>query len=420
MVEYIIDMSSFPSGGYGAVLLPRKPVVGHPSVTEVLETLERLCSKQEGHTFAYDMHGGRKSLGREEGGLSGLVRALIGAVGRCSAEGQCFDGNSRCLKVLFRRPGRENGRPPMDYVNLCRMVARIGPEAMMEHTPHVHIAQNKSVMFSLTAAQPFEVKGATATAANAVVSPGDVIHIMPMVMCQGFFVENEKAALDLCKSVRFLNENGIFHRDIKKENAMVCGQISPKLVDFGNAIVDPPPPSSSPGLISREAWAERLRNDGFVNNAAQVFFRNQTVHPYGNAVFHQRGMDVEQRQFDFTRTPNAPLTAMLLSRSAVADAKKLVKAYEHLPVFDRYVLHKNDCFALAVMLHSANCPSLMVGGGLFDCFRAPKVNPHGFASEERSMKGDLLFDMCAFDEADFHRFREVYERNVCHVSNRVE
>ena len=201
------------------------------------------------------------------------------------------------------------------------------------------------------------------------------MYIMPMQLCQTEFRSNALSILQveaLMDSLAFMNHRGVFHTDIKDDNMMVCDGVI-KFIDFGSAVV------VTDSTTVQDLSSHRPKR-----------FR----HPaYGAAL-------------------NVPL----LSSGAVFDItnkynglNSITKSLWTTKEFRTYLLHKNDCFALACAVYSYQrgasiSPRQNGGAGMLSCFRTSKYDD---APAYRRQLKSALFKGCSLDETD-DDFKERY------------
>lgn len=359
-----LDLSGLPIGGYGVILTK-----DHMVDRGVLS----LASEGECFGVSLDDNGElKKEVFLSSSEFSNLV-----------------NNNSACYKLLF---SCDQAKCIQEDRIIAKLRRKLDEETLQKYTTFSPISLNNPdngsheatiYMFKINFPRLIKV---TTRLANTTLN---TIYLFSHKWCESGLKVSDECSKQLMDTLYFLNYNGVFHNDIKDENVMMC-QGKGTFIDFGSTLVDEDP---------NEDLKKYYKPKAIVYPIIQEFYK-----------LSERGSTSLSRSLIVFPSKNAPSTSnFLMDRNKVT---QMMKKYENMPLFHRYLFHKNDCFLLANLLFLKGRRS----GGGFLCFGKPKVVNNNNVGDLRDQKirteitnlykglDKLLF----FDEQDFAEFRERY------------
>jgi serine/threonine protein kinase len=212
----------------------------------------------------------------------------------------------------------------------------------------------------------------------------------------------------LIGQIRFLHSRGIFHRDVKRDNVMICDGKA-MLIDFGNLIFD-----DGNGLSYKPMnHAHPLAYHYFMKSA----FPTMRLDTVGKFVMNLMGNAVKASIKSRSVTTKSRVTKMPDVFNFLTNADKRVA--------DAYMMSKDDCFGLVVVLKSFVLKTAfllpltdgLVGGGGFTCFgKASCSAKYSPVADYREKLVDTCTDrrvaqLLYIDKEDFDAFEKTYMRS---------
>ena len=333
-----LDLSNLPTGGYGAILT--KSNMWIRGLLDIDATIFGLSLDERGE------------LTRETELSSAEFRDMV-------------ESSDACYKLLF---SCDQGSCVKEDKVVEKLRRKLDETTLKTYTTFNPI--NGFYMFRMVFPGPMNIKTTLSSASL------NAVYLFPQRWCESGLRVTDATAGQLTDAIFFLNDNGIFHNDIKDDNVMMC-QGKATFIDFGSATVDDAPDADMRAYYKPKAI---------------VYPVIQTFYGYG-----PRGATTLSR-------------GLMIILEKTNTVKKMLDKFKNMPLFQRYLFHKNDCFMLAQLLYSKR----QRGGG-FMCFGKPKVLNDGADASDRTTRAAIaeafpgLERLLFFDDQDFSDFRDRYK-----------
>ncbi len=206
--------------------------------------------------------------------------------------------------------------------------------------------------------------------------------LIPQDYCKSLCNLTTNNVSQLIQSLFTLNYKGVFHNDIKLEN-IVCCVNGPKFIDFGSAIID---------------------DDCNTIYPSSIYTSKKTVYPYIYKYFLKKDPSNNRLGTIASTLVNNPLIKQVQGSFLESKLNK------NDPMFERYILHKNDSFMLASMLYFqiGELRRSKQAGGSFKLFSCLFDNKDEIVRCILDNAFPILSPLLYFDKHDFEDFKRKY------------
>jgi hypothetical protein len=356
-----LNLGQYPIGGYGLVLLNG---IGGRSVVDDIKSLESNVSAVVCET----LDSIRTNI---------TFRDFL----------NIFLQKQICMKLFHTVMDGDKNPYDREKAVVKSLYERLTPEEISEYTCYTtsHTEQGDFIFFEIMLINPIVITHGGNPSKSQRLSK--LCCVVNQKFDNGTFREQH---IDyMYKTLMFLNTRGIFHCDVKFENIMFLND-TPRLVDFGSVGID------------KGVKAETY---DFYNATK---FIHQYIHSYFKNEILSRGENTISR--DLKRLFDKPIQAFIESN-------------RNKPTFTPYMLHKKDCYDLAMScLFSQPIKDKvynMNAGGLFSACFGAKCNDEQPVtmktnSNEQSVRDKLqrmysaLAPLIFMDNIDFLQFSSLY------------
>lgn len=370
----MIDLRSYPHGGYGIVLLNdrRQNVQGHLSAMlmpgNIASIVGHVESGDVGKTF-------------EDATIPLIIKSLSMDV----------QGGNICLKLF---PECTDTHCVSEYELFSRL-----KEALQDNFDKYTLYNPLSVADSIEKYSLFTVnlkQSIVIKTTNKDVATKTIL-FMPLKVCEQNISSGDitlNHIEQLKQEVKYLNYHGVFHTDIKKENIMICGDIA-RLIDLGSVKID------DGTMMTIGKYDEVMKSPSTEMEGKKIYSPKMVASPFVR-LFFTKILDKSMIRHN--------LYNQLLNSYNMVNLEKFLMSKRNDELFLRYMLHKEDCFTLVTSLYTLG---LKQGGGfLKNCFR-PKVKEPSNVDIDLSYRDKLPYasifhELLYLDQEDFNTFKENY------------